>query len=386
MDSNESSSKGQNTINRVVCTFVFTLFTFFYLYYYQADLLTVMQHVFSKGQTHYNHFIGAVLITCVLLLLQVGVANSLRRLRVAWAITYLPSAFCLAALTDVRLSVDSNSLVFGGMAYVLPVALAVYVLAVWGAYASGLTKTLTDIVGGGLRQLWVNLLVVLCAIVMVAFGGNNDKVYHARIHAEQQLLDGDVEGALETIRNIDRQDANLTMLAAYALSRKQALGERLFEYRPAGGSDALIPDGKTVKFELIPDSTFYLRLNGWYLQKMSTMKYVDYQRRHRRINKYSADYMLCGYLLDRKLDAFVAEIGKYYHVNDSTPLPKHYREALVLYTHLRSTPRVIYKNSVMDADYEDYQNVVDSVADTRRRKNMLRDTFGKTYWYYYQYK
>lgn len=67
--------KRQETPIRVVCTFVFTLFSFFYLYYFQSDVLTVSQHVFSKGQTHYDHFVGATLITLVLLLLQVGVVN-----------------------------------------------------------------------------------------------------------------------------------------------------------------------------------------------------------------------------------------------------------------------------------------------------------------------
>ena len=55
--------KNQGVLTRVMCTFVFTLFCFYYLYCYQADLLTVTQHILSKGQTHYNHFVGAVLIT-----------------------------------------------------------------------------------------------------------------------------------------------------------------------------------------------------------------------------------------------------------------------------------------------------------------------------------
>lgn len=71
----------QDTLVRVACTFVFSLFAFFYLYYFQADLLTVTQHVLSQGQTHYNHFIGAILITLVLLFVQVVTANLLKRYR-----------------------------------------------------------------------------------------------------------------------------------------------------------------------------------------------------------------------------------------------------------------------------------------------------------------
>lgn len=41
----------------------------------QADLLTVTQHILSKGQTHYNHFVGAVLITILAMLMQIGVVD-----------------------------------------------------------------------------------------------------------------------------------------------------------------------------------------------------------------------------------------------------------------------------------------------------------------------
>lgn len=382
----KSSTGIQNTIARVVCTFVFTLFTFFYLYYYQADVLTVMQHVFSKGQTHYNHFIGAVLITVVLLMLQTGVAKMLGKLKMAWALTFVPSAFCLSWLTDVRLSPDDWHLEFGVWAYVLPFALVAYVLAVWGSYASGLSDALRKTMSGSARSIWVNLLVVLLSILLVCFSGNNDKVYHARIHAEQCIMDGDNNGALVALRGCGSGDSNVTMLTAYALAREHKLPEGLFEYQLKGGSRAMMPDGRAVKFEMLPDSSFYSFLGGWYVQRMSTMKYLDYQRRHRRMNRTAIDYLLCACLMDRNLDAFAANITKYYSVADTVALPKHYREALTLYTHMRSAPRVIYKNSVVEADFQDYQKLEKSISGECERKTALRETYGNTYWYYYQYK
>lgn len=87
--------------------------------------------------------------------------------------------------------------------------------------------------------------------------------------------------------------------------------------------------------------------------------------------------------MDKNLDAFVENITKYYDINDF--LPKHYREALTLYVHSHTTPKVIFKNSIMDADFQDYQNMEHDITDTEERKNKLRDTYGNTYWYYYQY-
>lgn len=103
------------------------------------------------------------------------------------------------------------------------------------------------------------------------------------------------------------------------------------------------------------------------------------------MNKVTADYMLCGYLLDKKLDLFVREITKHYAVNDSVSLPKHYEEALLLYTHLHSTPYIIYKNDVMNADFQDFQKLENTIL-SAQCKTALRDTYGNTYWYYYQYE
>lgn len=384
--SKESLIKRQETPIRVVCTFVFTLFSFFYLYYFQSDVLTVSQHVFSKGQTHYDHFVGATLITLVLLLLQIGVVNICRKVQMAWAFTFVPSALCLAALTDVEPSDVDGMLHFSSGVYLLPIGLIVFGLLVWTAKATGLLQSLSFTVRSTQRLLWNNLLVLLLCMLFVCTCGNGSKVYHARAHVEQCIMDGRVDEALLAIENCGSGDENLTMLTAYALAQKNALAERLFEFPVKGGSEALTPYAKNMKFELIADSVFYSKLGGWYVQRMPTMKYLDYQRRHGRMNSMAIDYLLCGYLLDRNIDAFAANVTKYYEVNDSVALPKHYKEALVMYTHLRSTPRVIYNNNVMNTDFEDFQKLEKSVADERERQTALRDTYGNTYWYYYQYK
>ena len=72
---NNRNIKSNDIFVNITCTIVFVVFTFVYLYCYQADLLTAMQHFFSKGQTHYNHLIGASLITFILLLVQRGVSR-----------------------------------------------------------------------------------------------------------------------------------------------------------------------------------------------------------------------------------------------------------------------------------------------------------------------
>ena len=381
----KSSISNLDTLTHVVCTFVFVLFAFFYLYYYQAGLLTVMQHVFSGGQTHYDRFIGAVLITLVLLLLQILVARICRKTSMPWFAVFLPSALCLAALTNVSVSPDDGILHFGLLAAGLPVALLVYGALVYAGHSSGFFVACSKIPAGPERKLWGNMLGLLLAMLFVCLTGNGNRMYHDRIYAEQCIMDGDYKQALQTIRRRGTADRSTTMLVAYALSRSGQLGERLFEFPLAGKSEALMPDGGDVRFELLPDSSFYAYMGGWYVQRMPTMRYLSYQQRHHRINRRSADYLLCAYLMDRNLDGFAKNIGRYYTVSDSASLPKHYREALLLYGHLRSNPAVVYTNSIVEADYQDFRKLEKSIADSRERRTAMRDTYGNTYWYYYEY-
>ena len=117
---------------------------------------------------------------------------------------------------------------------------------------------------------------------------------------------------------------------------------------------------------------------------MHAMEYLLYIERNGLAMKSATDYILCGYLLDKNLDAFVSAIRHKYNIA-SASLPKHYKEALTLYTHLRANPVLVYHDEVMDADYADLQKLTRSYPDVRERESYVRDTYGDTYWYYYFY-
>lgn len=65
------------------------------------------------------------------------------------------------------------------------------------------------------------------------------------------------------------------------------------------------------------------------------------------------------------------------------PLPKAYQEALILYNHIGKRPRILFKESVMDADYDDFKKAFYSSEDPMARLSNVKDNFGKSYWYYY---
>lgn len=367
----------------IACASLFVLFAFVYLYEYQADLLTVMQHVFSEGQTHYDALVGAVVITAVLMLLQLGVARLCRAARLAASLTFVPSALLLTLLTSLHFTGDGACTTHGWIVAV-PLLLVVYALLVWASYATHFSEYMAERMDSPLRSLWMNLGIMSLLMLFACLSGNGDREYHSRIHMEQCISHSDYNGALDVAKRYDAPDSCMTMLVAYTLSKQNALGERLFEYRLAGRSAALLPDGKNVRLELLPEDRMYQYLGAWFVQRMPARKYLDFLRRHNMLNKVSADYLLCACLLDKDLNAFVENIGKHYAIDKN--LPKHYKEALLLYMHLNSAPKVVYGNSVMEADFQDFQNMGNTYENARERKNMVRGTYGNTYWFYYEYE
>lgn len=367
---------------QTACAIVFLLFVFVYLYFFQADLLSMVQHVLSGGATHYDRTIGTVIITAVLYLVHIGARRLGGLDRVCHALSYFPSLLLLAALTDVEVDFSVSPL-RGLWLWLAPLLLAVYVFLSLAVKYNWI-ETLLPSYSAPISVLWKNLLLMACMFIAVCLCGNNDSVLHYRLRVERLLGSGAYSKALMVGEKSDETDASLTMLRAYALSRSGQLGERLFEFPLTGGSYALLPDGKGVRCLLYPEDRIVRALSIRKKGDMTPMEYLLYIERNGLGRKPVTDYILCGYLLDRNIDAFVNAIRRKYSLT-SPSLPKHYKEALTLYTHLRSNPVLVYHNEVMDADYADFQNLEHKYTDARERESYVRDMYGDTYWFYYFY-
>ena len=370
------------TLLQTACAIVFLLFVFVYLYFFQADFLSMVQHVLSGGATHYDPTIGTVIITAVLYLVHIGARRLGGLDRVCHALSYFPSLLLLAALTDVEVDFSASPL-RGLWLWLAPFLLAVYVFFSLAVKYNWI-ETLLPSYSAPISVLWKNLLLMACMFIAVCLCGNNDSVLHYRLRVERLLGSGAYSKALMVGEKSDETDASLTMLRAYALSRSGQLGERLFEFPLTGGSYALLPDGKGVRCLLYPEDRIVRALSIRKKGDMTPMEYLLYIERNGLGRKPVTDYILCGYLLDRNIDAFVNAIRRKYSLT-SPSLPKHYKEALTLYTHLRSNPVLVYHNEVMDADYADFQNLEHKYTDARERESYVRDMYGDTYWFYYFY-
>ena len=376
----KTDKKNSTIFMKSTCAILFLTFTFVYLYFYQADILAAGQHVLSGGQTHYDRTIGAVLITALLYLLQLVVYGLTHLSKQAHALTYFPSLLLLMFVTAFNPDRQGHSS-FGIWAFALPVSLMLYVASVfWLRKYESYAKVVSP-VDVHSPVMWTNLLCMSLMFVMVgSFSNHSDKLYY-RVQAEQCLLKGDYDGALAAGATSLVEDSSLTMLRAFALSRKGQLGERLFEYPLTGGAESLLPNGRSVRLLMLQEKTVYQHIGIWTKQRMDPIHYLLFNFRHHAAKRPAVDYLLCAYLLDRDLDRFVQTVQQYYDLEK--PLPKHYEEALTLYTHLRSNPAVEYHRSVTETDFQDFQDLLRRYPDKMERNNAARDTYGNTYWYYY---
>lgn len=376
-------TKNSTFMMRSVCAILFLAFTFVYLHCYQADILAVTQHELSDGRTHYSNLIGAVVITAALFLLQLGVYSFTGLRRRAHALTYFPSLLVLTFITGAIEKPDGH-LTIGAWGVAFPLLLAAYAGLVY--VVKQMLPYEPDFNARGLfsRLMWINVLTMVAQFLFVGLFSNHNDVFHYRMRMEQLLANKDYAGVLETGNKSLARDSSMTMMRVYALSKEGKLAEKLFEYPITGGSKSLLPDNRSVKLLMYNEAFIYNYLGIRLKQPLAPMAYLDFIFRHHVAKQPAADYLLSAYLLDKNLDAFARNIGRFYPLNGKQ-LPKHYREALTLYTHLRSNPLVDYHNSLMDTDFQDYQDMSRKFSDKTLRQNNLRLTYGNTYWYYYQY-
>lgn len=378
MGMHTSDNKSGATVIRAVCAALFCAFTFLYLYFYQAEMMAVMQHILSGGVTHYGRAAGAVLITVVLFFVQWG-AYAIGYCGVTTiALTYLPSLALLTVLSVMcEMTALGKGLVDCGIAVCASLVGWYVLMRIVRMCGDGGMRT------GAARALWKNVLTMALMFILVGLIGGGDDVVHYRAKVEMLLKEGRVEEALTVGRNADATDASLTMLRMYALSLTGRAGGELFTYPITGTGDDIVPmlpTGRWGSALLIYDrDSLYKHLGAIPRPDMDATTFLTALEASGQATDATKDYVLCAALIDKDLDTFATEIAKRYNVNDS--LPRHYREALTLYTHLRSDPVTVYHNPVMDTDYDDMR-AMERAGD---EKTVYRQ-YNKTYWWYYDHR
>ena len=383
--SNSNIVDGSATVVKTVCATVFLLFVAIYVFFYQEDTLALTQHILSGGATVYSRVIGGIIITIVLALLHFTTAKVMRtRPLCIYALSCFPSLYILTMLTDFDTSHPLSP--WRWWAILMPLACAVW----WGVvYFLGelLRYRCSDNrheEGYLSRTLGCNIFILAAMMIGVGLLSNSNDITHYRLRMERLLMHGEYAKALEVGKQSDKSDANLTMLRVFALAHEGRLGDELFKYPVSGTSASIVPqlaDGKMLM--LSPDSV-YRMLGAIPRHGQSTKHYLNAIVKRGQATKAAIEYQLCGMLIDKNLDGFVSLLMKTHKIDDSLPL--HYREALILYTHRRSSPKVVYRNTVMDTDYDDMQRLEAETHSPGERRIMIYKQFAGTYWEYFDYE
>ena len=370
-------------IIRMMCAIVFVLFTWGWLYFFQADALAMTQHVLSGGLTHYNRLVGAIIITAVLMILQY-IVNGVTKLNKRFhALTYVPSMLLLAMLTDVSQTIDKGISLSRSFGLVAFFAVAWVVLIFFVRQYENVVKEFH--IPFFSRSMWLNMLMMVAMITCVAWIGNTNAVFQYRMKVEGHLMRGEYHQARKVGQKSLESDADLMMLRMYALARCNELGEHLFEYPITGNSSQILPTSGKTKMLLCPTDSIYKFMGARPAVPMEPERYLAMLQRRDSVNHIAiADYLLCGYLIDKQLDRFAQEISHYYPLN--AQLPKHYREALTLYTHSRSNPSVVYQVPEVEENYENYQELKKQYRDPMEQKTRVSEEYRGTYWYFYDYE
>ena len=381
-NSNRNREDGSATVVRTVCAIVFLLFVAIYVFFYQEDTLALTQHILSGGATIYSRVIGGIIITIVLALLHFTTAKVMRTKPLCiYALSCFPSLYILAMLTDFDTSQPLSP--WRWWAILMPLAAAVW----WGVvYFLGelLRYRCSDIrheEGYLARTLGCNIFILAAMMIGVGLLSNSNDITHYRLRMERLLMHGEYAKALEVGKKSDKSDANLTMLRVFALAHEGRLGDELFKYPVRGTSASIVPELSDGKMLMLSPDSVYRMLGAIPRHGQTTKNYLKAIVKSGQATKAAIEYQLCGMLIDKDLDGFVNLLMKTHKIDDTLPL--HYREALILYTHRRSSPKVVYRNTVMDTDYDDMQRLEAETKSPGERRIQIYKQFSGTYWEYF---
>ncbi len=404
-----SAHKKDSTLTiRVVSAIFFGLFSFLWLYWFQADLLALTQHVLSHQQTSYNSLIGAIVITAILLVVQQIVSRMLRLRKHSYALTFVPSALLLAIVSDVY-PMENEFFTHRPWWFIAPLILLLWGIVVWAIKQLYDFDERNENLNIFCRQLWLNLFELCLMMFGVSLLGNTNATQHFQAHIERALLKNDFQEALRTGARSHETTPAITMLRAFALSKSNLLGDRLFHYALAGTSEDLLPlSPQTQKPLIFPSSRIFQHLgaqpiaitsvNRYYTllhQKSLSSQTSNLKPQTSTLNSshnilhsslFTLHYNLSGLLLDRDLDTFIRTLSTLlpsFGGAGEAPLPLHFREAIILHNHLRGNSPIPYDAPSMEEDWKNFQSLRSSVVSGHERPDKFHDLYSTSYWYYY---
>ena len=395
MNRNQSDSQKTAGLIRYSCGILFMALTFCYLFFLQGEILAEAQFVYSKGATHYNLLLGAIIASLVLQCVQCVVAR-VSFLPPKWhALSYFPSMLMLAIFTDANTDVLVH-FSFGSWVWAAPLLLVLYAFS---AFAINRMERPSDAPPPDIRaELYPNFIILLVSFLIAASIPHTTDVYHYELKTERLILEDRYEEAARVGERSLKSSRRLTQLRMYALSQLGLLPERLLDYPQYYKSAGLLTISDTLPYYRLSSQDICRHLGAYSGRTVrNAARYYEVMLADTIYNQHTVDYYLCSLLLERNLSRFRQALPVYYDISGSIPhavdsLPRAYREALLISGNRRYAPEgkvvvgadTLYTFTDRDfiESYKEYADLRHSLTDPVERTNRTRRAFGNTVWWY----
>lgn len=376
-------NKFETNVMVVVCNILFIIFSYCFLAYYQGDVLLAMHHVWSGGRTVYTPEVGAAVITGILFFMNVLIAILCRFGKLLHVWSYFPSMLFLGALSDICVKGLQHGIQATGWYWAFPIlsigflALGVYIrINVLPWLKRDLHPSIV-----GCTQLVMWLLFVLMVVRM----SNNDSYFHYEKKAERHLVSKQYEQAAQVAIHTEEPTRMLTLLRNAALVENGQLGEKLFMFPQHYGENGLLFFPKRVRGFRYNVDSLYMRIGILPRSSDTPITYLDRINADTVVTSMATSYHFASALLRK-------DIKKLMHMLDNPNIPdadkwtRHNKEAAILYNYIHAATDTLVRDTLLQYKFQDYLNIQASESNHVRQKHVLKERYGDTFWWYYQYQ
>ena len=378
----DSGEKRLQRVVATVCATLFAVFAFLFVAVYQAPLLEAFYNEVATGKLSYNPWLVGGVVSALLTVLAVWL-NRFAMLRREWtALAYLPSALLLAFITDIDRRLYTGGAFSCSWIYIFASAILFYCFVAF-LLRRILFEKIKDVTMTTNRVLWRNLLLMVLLICLVGTLSNSEENFKRETKVMSHYNNGDVAKALVVGKESLTASRELTAMRAYILAAEGKLGECVFEYSQLYASDGLLPPVQRTS-PLVPDSVYSL-LGAVPLEGEPATAFLSRVVSCDSATTAAKEYYLTSLLLDKKLIEFKDVVLS---MTDSVvvdSLPKHYREALMLYADVSGSDEFVVGDAVMHDRLAKLRELEAKHSEAFIRSNYVRRNFGDTYWWYFLY-
>ncbi len=350
---------------------LFASFCFCFLCGLESDILLLFLTKTTGFDIPDLPYIYAFLYTAILIGMQILLNRKLRLDGQRHALSFIPS-FLLLAFTSSFIP-DFSLL----SALLLTTGLVLFVIfCCFFRQSPSASATFPQL-------LIPNLACMLGCFAFVSLVSNTNDELHYELRIQNLYAKGEYKKALLVGNKSLATNRRLLALRALSLARIGEMGESLFEYPIPENNTDLFLHQSDVPYMMLPMDSVTNVIGYMPSERESMLQMSKHlSPAFLRNNPSLRDYWLCTLLLQKRLDDFAIWLPRFYKISDK--LPKHYREALILYRSLFVHPRIIYDGTASEeANYTDFMELGDKYADAVERKNCLRRLYGDTYWWFF---